>query len=146
MSPDGTGDVDIKLAPGAEENDLAVMWAEIVKGNLKSNPGRVKDFNKLNGNVWVTTTDAGKEITLEHRKSSLIIHDGHYGKPMIQLITDGTSLLELTHFNIKMGLPYYFDENGMNVIKKLIKRQVVIKGLLTHTIQLTYFTKIMSVM
>jgi len=53
--------------------------------------------------------------------------------------------MELANINIKMGLPYYFDKTGMEVIKKLMKKELVIKGLITRTIPLTHLTKIMSV-
>jgi len=145
MSPDGTGDLDIKLAPGAEENAMAVMLGDMIKANITNNPAKVKDFNKLEGNVWLTATDAGVEMTLEFNKGSLTIHDGKYGKPIIQIATDSMTLMELANINIKMGLPYYFDKAGMEVIKKLMKKELVIKGLITHTIPLTHLTKIMSV-
>jgi hypothetical protein len=145
MSPDGTGDLDIKLAPGAEENAMAVMLGDMIKANITNNPAKVKDFNKLEGNVWLTATDAGVEMTLEFNKGSLTIHDGKYGKPIIQIATDSMTLMELANINIKMGLPYYFDKTGMEVIKKLMKKELVIKGLITRTIPLTHLTKIMSV-
>ena len=145
MSPDGTGDLDIKLAPGAEENAMAVMLGDMIKANITNNPAKVKDFNKLEGNVWLTATDAGVDMTLEFNKGSLIVHDGKYGKPIIQIATDSMTLMELANISIKMGLPYYFDETGLAVIKKLMKKELVIKGLITHTMPLTHLTKIMSV-
>jgi len=145
MSPDGTGDLDIKPAPGAEENAMVVMLGDMIKANITNNPAKVKDFNKLEGNVWLTATDAGVEMTLEFNKGSLTIHDGKYGKPIIQIATDSMTLMELANINIKMGLPYYFDKTGMEVIKKLMKKELVIKGLITRTIPLTHLTKIMSV-
>ena len=145
MSPEGTGDVDIKLAPGADENAMAVMLGDMIKTNITNNPGKLKDFNRLNGNVWLTATDAGVEMTLEFKKGSLVIHDGKFGKPIIQIATDSMTLMELANISIKFGLPYYFDETGLAVIKKLLKRELIIKGLITRTMPLTHLTKIMSV-
>jgi hypothetical protein len=145
MSPNGTGDPDIKLAPGAEENAMAAMLGDMIKTNLSNNPGKLKDFNRLNGNIWLTATDAGVEMTLDFKKGSLLIHDGKFGKPMIQIATDSMTLMELANISIKFGLPYYFDETGLAVIKKLLKKELVIKGLVTRTVPLTHLTKIMSV-
>ena len=145
MSPEGTGDVDIKLAPGADENAMAVMLGDMIKTNITNNPGKLKDFNKLNGNIWLTANDAGVEMTLEFKKGSLVIHDGKFGKPIIQIATDSMTLMELANISIKFGLPYYFDETGLAVIKKLLKRELIIKGLITRTMPLTHLTKIMSV-
>jgi hypothetical protein len=145
MSPDGTGDVNIKLAPGADGNAMAVMLGDMIKTNISNNPGKLKDFNKLNGNIWLTATDAGVAMTLEFKKGSLMVHDGKYGKPIIQIATDSMTLMELANISIKFGLPYYFDETGLAVIKKLLKKELVIKGLITRTMPLTHLTKIMSV-
>jgi len=145
MNPAGTGDIDVSLAPGAEENGMAAMLGDMIKTNVQSKPSKLKDFNKLKGTVWISAVDADVQMTMVFNKGSLTIHDGKVGKPIIQIATDSGTLLELANLNIKFGMPYYFDETGLMVIKKLMRRELKIKGLLTHTIALTRMTKIMSV-
>jgi hypothetical protein len=53
--------------------------------------------------------------------------------------------MDLANITIKFGMPYYFDETGRMVIKKLFKRELKIKGMFVHTMALTHMTKIMSV-
>jgi hypothetical protein len=145
MNPTGTGDLEISLAPGAEENGMAAMLGDMIKTNIQNKPAKLKDFNKLKGTVWISAVDAEVYMTMVYNKGSLLIHDGKVGKPIIQIATDSGTLLELANLNIKFGLPYYFDETGLMVIKKLMRRELKIKGLLTHTMALTRMTKIMSV-
>jgi hypothetical protein len=49
-------------------------------------------------------------------------------------------------FNIRRGLPYYFDKAGRRVLGLLFSGKIKIKGLLTHSVLLTRLTIIMSVM
>lgn len=145
MNPAGTGDIDINMAPGAEENGMAVMLGEMIKTNIENKPSKLKDFNKLKGTVWISAEDADVRMTMVFNKGSLTIHDGKVGKPMIQIATDSGTLLDLANLSIKFGMPYYFDETGLMVIKKLMKRELKIKGMFAHIMALTYMTKIMSV-
>ncbi len=135
---------DIKLAPGAEEAALAGMLADMLRGNLENKPERVKDFNALNISIGIEATDAETQITLAFANGKLTVHKGLVN-PGIVITTDSTSLLELAALNIKYGMPWYFDEKGMAVVKKLLKREVKIKGLLVHPLALTRLTKVMSV-
>lgn len=137
--------VQIDLAPGIEDGGLATMMADIIKGNLRDKPKREKDFNALNGNIYMQAEDAEVDLTMAFKKGSLLVHNGKVGKPKISIVTDANSLLELANISVKLGLPYYFDETGRSIIRKLLARKLKIKGLFTHLIALTHFTKLMSV-
>jgi hypothetical protein len=136
---------EITLAPGAEEAGLAVMLADIIRTNLQNKPEREKDFNSLQGNIYIRAEDADVDITLAFEKGKLTVHGGKVGKPKVSIVTDSETLLNLANISIKMGLPYYFDETGRAIIRKLLKRELKLKGLVTHPLALTRLTKIMSV-
>jgi len=137
---------EINLAPGAEEAGLPAMMAEMIRANLENKPERIKDFNALYGNIYIRAEDAEVDMTMAFKGGSLTVHSGQVGTPMISIATDATTLLDLANINIKFGMPYYFDEMGMNVFKKLLSRELKLKGMFTHPIALTRLTKIMSVM
>lgn len=136
---------DINMAPGAEEAGLPAMMADMIKANLKNRPERIKDFNALNGNIYIQAEDAGVDMTMAFSKGSLTVHRGRVGTPMISIATDSVTLLDLANINIKFGMPNYFDEMGMAVFKKILSRELKLKGLFTHPIALTRLTKILSV-
>jgi len=144
-NPSSAGEPDIKMAPGAGEAGMASMLADMIKTNLKNKPERVKDFNKLNGIIWITADDADTDMTMDFDRGSLTVSSGKVGKPMLAISTDSSTLMDLANINIKFGMPYYFDETGRMVIKKLLKKELKIKGMFTHTMALTHMTKIMSV-
>lgn len=136
---------EITMAPGAEEAGMAVMLADMIKTNLENKPDKEKDFNALKGNIYIQAEDAEVDMTMAFDKGNLTVYGGKVGNPIISIATDSTSLLELANISIKMGMPYYFDETGREIIKKLLKRELKIKGMFTHTIALTRLTKVMSV-
>jgi hypothetical protein len=136
---------DIKMAPDAEEAGMAAMLADMIKTNLKDKPERVKDFNKLKGTIWITAEDADVGMTMDFDRGSLTVHGKKVGKPILSISTDSTTLMNLANITIKFGMPYYFDETGRMVIKKLFKGELKIKGMFTHISALTHMTKIMSV-
>ena len=134
---------DVKLAPGAEEVAMAVMLADMLQANLEK-PEKLKDFNKLKARVYINAQDAETEITMVFDRGSLTVYGGKEGSPDISIVTDAATLLDLANINIKFGMPYYFDETGMAVVKKLLKRELKIKGMFAHYFALNRLTKIMS--
>lgn len=134
---------DISLGTGAEEVPLAGMLADMLKANLEK-PEKLKDFNKLKSRVLIHAEDADAKITMDFDRGKLVVYGGEAGKPNISIATDSTTLLDLANIKIKFGLPWYFDETGLGVVKKLLTRQLKIKGLITRLPALTRLTKIMS--
>lgn len=134
---------DISLGPGAEEVPLAGMLAEMLRSNLEK-PEKKRDFEKLKAKVLIHAVDAEAKITMDFDLGKLTVYGGEAGKPDISIATDSTTLLELANLKIKYGLPWYFDETGMGVVKKLLKGDLKIKGMFTHLGALTRLTKVMS--
>ena len=135
----------IELSTQLEDGGMAVMIADIIKGNLEEKPRREKDFNALKGNIYMCAQDAEVDMTLVFNKGNLSVHDGKVGKPKISIITDSSTMLDLANISIRFGLPYYLDSTGIGVISKLVTRKLKIKGLISHPVKLTRFTKLMSV-
>ncbi|MHB8896389.1 MAG: hypothetical protein ACYC99_14585 [Candidatus Geothermincolia bacterium] len=139
------GELDITLAPDAGDAGMAVMMADMIRTNLKDKPERLKDFIQLKGDVWITAKDAGTDMTMAFDYGKLRVHGSMIGKPILRISTDSTTLLDLANIQIKFGMPYYFDEVGRMVLKKLLTGELKIKGLVTHNPALTRLTKIISV-
>jgi hypothetical protein len=134
---------DISLAPSAEEVPMAGMLAEMLRANLEK-PEKMKVFNTLKARVFLSAEDAETSMTMDFNKGKLTVYGGEEGKPDISIITDAATLLDLANINIKMGMPYYFDKAGREVVKKLLKGDLKIKGMITHIGALTKVTKVMS--
>jgi hypothetical protein len=135
---------DVELAAGAENAPLTGLLADLLTANLEDNPACVNDFNRLRLDVGIDAVDAESQVTLEFQAGKLTVHNGLNAPGMI-IISDVETLLAITNINIKYGLPWYFDRTGLDVLGKLLRRELRIKGMLRHPIALTRLTKVMSV-
>ncbi len=135
----------IVLDDGAGDAGLAEMLFNLIRQNLEQNPEIIKDFNSLNANVAIEAQDIQILIALEFRQGKLTISEDLSFKPDLHIITDAATVLNLCLIKIKFGLPYFFDVNGFNILKKILSRELIIKGLLSHFGILVKLTKVFSV-
>jgi len=134
----------IKLGPGADDVPMALMLSQMLEGNLDS-PGKIKTFDSLKTKAHIFVRDVGVEVTLVFAGGSLTFQAGKPDRPDLSIETDSETLLNLANVNIKFGLPYFFDETGVGILKKLARRELKIKGMFAHPIALTKLTKVMSI-
>ena len=134
---------EISLAPSGEEVALAGMLADLLAANLEK-PEKVKVLNTLKSRVYILAEDAEVSITMDFDQGKLVIYGGKEGRPDISITTDSSTLLDLANINIMFGLPNFFDEGGREIVKKMLKRDLKIKGMFTHPGVLIKVTKVMS--
>ena len=130
----------------AEEVPFSYVIADLLTGNLQQKPGKMTTFNNMFGEVALNLPDIEAAVTLIFAGGRVRIEPGILGKPDLIINSSSENIISLNAINIKFGLPYYFDEAGLNVLKQLWSGDLRIQGLLTHPLLLTRFTKIMSVM
>lgn len=130
----------------AEEVPFSSVIAELLSANLQQKPEKMKPFNKMYGVVALNIPDIEAAVTLIFAGGRLRIEPGIVGKPDLIITSSSEKIMSLNAITIKFGLPYYFNEAGMTVLKQLAKGELKIKGMFIHPILLTRLTKIMSVM
>lgn len=135
----------ILLDEGARDVGLAEMLFNLIRQNLEQNPEKIKDFNSLDAEVVIEAQDIQILIGLEFKQGVLTISEGFSAKPDLHIIADSATILDLCLLKIKLGLPYFFDGAGFNVFKKLLTRQLIIKGMLRHFSTLVKLTRLFSV-
>jgi hypothetical protein len=135
---------EFQLAPGAEDVALASLLLGLMEKNLEDKPGRVKDFNALNIPIGINAVDADVQITMEFCNGKLTFHKGLI-EPKMVISAESATLIGLTSVNIRFGIPWFFDATGFEVVKKLLKLELRIKGLFFHPFALIRLCKAMSV-
>jgi hypothetical protein len=130
---------------GAKDVGLAVMLSDLIRQNLEQKPEKIDDFNSLDAKVLIEARDVQVIVGLEFKQGKLTVSKGSFIKPDLHIITDSATVLDLCLVKIKFGLPYFFDANGFKVLKKILARQLIIKGLLSHFAVLVKLTKVFSV-
>jgi len=99
---------DVQLAPGTEDNGLAMMLADLVRQNLEAKPHKQGDFAALRGSVSIVADDADVALTMRfERGGKLTIHDGIVGIPDITIRGPSEAVLALSNMPLatRLGLP-----------------------------------------
>jgi threonine dehydrogenase-like Zn-dependent dehydrogenase len=130
----------------AEEVPFSYVIADLLTSNLEQRLDKMKTFRSMWGVVALNLPDIEAAITLIFAGGRVRIDPGVVGKPDLIINSSSEKIISLNAISIKFGLPYYFDEAGMNVLKQLASGELRINGMFTHPILLTKLTKIMSVM
>jgi hypothetical protein len=138
-------DVNIKIAPGAEEIGLAHMLSDLLSQNMEQNPHKEADFEKLSIDIGLIVPDAEVEITMAFDHGVLTIHPGIKGKPQLLITSDSETIMALSNVKIKGGMPYYFDDTGQEILKAMASRRLKIKGMIQHFKSLVLMSRVMSV-
>lgn len=135
----------IELGKDTEENGLANILFELLRQNIARMPEKINDLQRLNMTVGILANDIDVAVLLRFQNGQLIIDGNISEEPEIKITTDSETILDLSRIRIIGGLPYYFDETGRGIIKKLLSGRLKIRGLFAHPIKLTRLTRIMSV-
>jgi hypothetical protein len=138
--------MDNLIKNNADAVPFSYIISELLESNLKQNPDKLKSFKNLYSIVGIELKDLEAAVTIVFEGGSARIEEGIVGRPDLVLRTDSDKVIGLNSISIKFGLPYYFDEAGMTVLKQLMSGELKIDGMLAHPIKLTRLTKIMSVM
>lgn len=130
----------------AGEVPFSYVLGELLESNVRQNPAKLKTFQSLYSIVAIDLKDIEATVTIIFKGGRATIEPGIVGKPDLIIRTDSDKIIGLNSISIKFGLPYYFDEAGMTVLKQILSGELKVEGMLSHPIKLTKLTKIMSVM
>lgn len=146
--------LDVELSPGAEENGLAIMLADLVRQNLEAKPKKVSDFNALEGTVSIVADDADVVLTMRFAKGGrLRIFDGIEGIPDITIRGPSDAILALSNMPLAtpLGLPIprRDDPQEMKTVRELfglmVSGRLHVYGAPLHLPLVMRLTRVMSI-
>jgi hypothetical protein len=145
---------DVQLAPGAEENGLAMMLADLVRQNLDAKPHKKEDFEALRGSVSIVADDADVALTMRfERGGKLTIHDGIVGIPDVTIRGPSEAVLALSNMPLatRLGLPIPNprDPEAVKTVRTLMgamrEGKLHVYGMAFHLPLVMRLTKVMSI-
>lgn len=139
--------VVIELAPGAGENGLVTMLADLLRQNLEDHPRKQADFEKLDGRVAIVAEDAGVALTLEFQRGKLVLHSGIVGIPdvTVRAPSDDVMAMSLVELTPKRALPDPRGETMKKVWAGMRSGRIQVYGALFHAPLMFRLTRVMSV-
>jgi hypothetical protein len=143
----------IELAPGAEDNGLATMLADLVRQNLDAKPHKKGDFEALDGAVSIVADDADVALTLRFDGGKLTIHDGIVGIPDLTIRGPSDVIMALSNMPLStplaLPIPSPRDKDAKEVTKTVMAAMRAgkfhIYGAAFHLPLLMRLTRVMSV-
>ncbi len=132
----------IDLAPGAEDNPLAVELVEQVRRNVAGSIKKNRDFRTLRGSVLVVAQDTQSVLTMRFDHGRLTVHEGAVGIPSVTLCGDEQVLRDLTRLRLSSWsrFPKVFHRTNPNsneiamwdLARAMAEQRLTVYGLFTH--------------
>jgi hypothetical protein len=142
----------IDLAPGAEDNALAVEFADRVRDNVALRPETARDFRALRASVLMVAQDLGESFTLRFDHGKLTVHDGGVGIPSVTLCGDAAALRRLADFPhtrwLRLPALGPFTREGRETWRLLadlfVRGDLKVYGLVAHPRTVAYLLRLLS--
>src|SRR5205085_6277005 len=157
----------VVLAPGAEENGLACMLAELLRENIQK-PEKEADFRELGLAIGIVAKDAEISLTLDFDRGRCTIYDGVRPGASIIVTTDSERITKMSLLPIAslpriplpivgdlvskierwtgpLAMPNFFSPEGKEMFRDMISGALKIDGAVRHPIALTRLTRLLSV-
>lgn len=131
---------------GEELNGVGELLAVVIAEKLDEGPYKQAQFRRMELNVLLHVTDVGQAATMDFAKGTVTVSDGATGKADLKVDCDNETVTQFTTFTLLPGgLPNFFDANGRSIVKKLLTRKLIIRGLIRHLPGLILFIRLFSI-
>ena len=142
----------VDLAPGADDNALAIRFAETLRERLRADPRRGQDFRALRASVFVVAQDTGEALTLRFDHGRLTVHDGALGMPTVTFCGDQAALMLLFELplvpwlRLPGRLPFQSaGSDAWHQVRKLLRSgELKIYGMVAHPRTVTRLVRLFS--
>lgn len=127
----------VNLYDGPQANGVASIVAPLLGQNLASHPSRVKIARRMPRPVTFVSTDTDTACTVVFGTDEAVVYNDVVGRPSVTVIATVDQILDISQLPMKAGglIPVgFFTDRGLRVLKSILTRQLVVKGLLTHTV------------
>ena len=123
---------------------LGGMLADLVRANLAAHPERAKLLSGVTGTININAEDAGVEVGLEFAAGRFNVFAKPFRRAGLQITTDADTLMDLTTVPLWLGQPDVRTASGRTVVRKMLRRDLRIKGGLAHPILLGRLQRLLS--
>jgi hypothetical protein len=119
------------------------MLAELLQQNLRRDPTRARF---LRPSVAVLeASDAEVVVFVRIDRAGVRVGDGKVPDAHLRIRADAERLLALTTVPLRAGLPDVARPEGRAIVRDLLARRLVVRGLLRHPVRLALLTSLLSV-
>lgn len=139
----------VTIAPGSEDNGLALMLAPLIEQNVAEHPAKVASLARLAGEVTITARDDDSAVVVtlafDRGARTLTLREGAAAHPRLHVEASYEDVILLSQLPIRGGLPALHTAEGRAFLRKLARREIRIRGMWAHPLTLVRLARVMSV-
>lgn len=127
----------VSLYDGADANGVAGIVGMLLGQNLDNFPTRAAFARRITRPVSIYSTDTETACTIIFGSDEAVVYNDIVGKPSVTVMATVDQIIDVSQLPMKAGglVPVgFFTGRGMSVLGEILKRKLVVKGLLTHTV------------
>jgi hypothetical protein len=127
-----------------EASPLGQMIADLVKSNIEKEPARAHLVGGVAGRININATDVGSVTGMLFTGTTLRIGPA-LPAPDLEVVCDAQTLMELASVKLRFGRPDPLTPEGRAILGKMMRKELVVHGMLTHPKLLTHLQKLFTV-
>jgi hypothetical protein len=127
-----------------EPNGLASMLGGLIEANLDAHPERIALLSKP-ATYAITATDAEVSVTIHLGPDGVKVANGIRGNAHVTVRADSDDLISMSSVPLRFGQPDATTKEGREVVAKLLKRDLKVKGLVTQSGRLGRLNRLLAV-
>jgi hypothetical protein len=128
----------------AEPNGLAAMLGGLIEANLAAHPDRGKHLGR-SATISVFARDVDVGVSIRLLPGKVLIRNGVVNRAHLRIEGDSQTLVGLSAIPVRFGLPDPTKKEGRELIRKLLKRELKVRGMLLHAGKLARLNRLLSV-
>ena len=127
-----------------DPNGLASLVGRLLEANLRTHPERRRLLRS--SLVELTATDADVSVWVRLDRDAAEVANGGAGLVAhVVVAAHAQDLLDLAASPLRLGLPDLLHRSGRSVVRKILRRDVRVSGMLRHPVRMSRFLRLLSV-
>lgn len=133
----------VVVEPGLD--GLGAMLGDLVRGNLERDPARASLLDGVSGTINVRARDADVAVGLEFAGGTLHVFGRPFKRAGLDIASDSGTLMEMSSVPLRFGLPDLATQRGRDVLKKMMRGDLRVRGIAAHPVLMTRLQRLLAV-
>lgn len=121
------------------------MLADLVRANIEADPSRALLLQGVSGKVNVRARDAEVEVGLEFRGGQLHVGAAPFPDADLKIECDADTLMGMSTVPLRFGMPDVAQADGRTVVKKMLRGDLKVRGMIRGLPLMVRLQKLLSV-
>jgi hypothetical protein len=127
-----------------EPNGLASLLGGLIEQNLARHPERARLLSPP-ATFAIEAPDVGVAASIRLSPGLVRVRNGVVGRPQVVVRADSQALVGMSSLPLRFGLPDLLSPEGRALVRKLLRRELRVRGMVLHARTLARLNRLLSV-